>query len=228
MANPLDETHGPINQQGRDVNVIDKKIPVKTGGAEIAFQVFLWFPLIIPGIIYIFVKQKRKSYLQQLEQKIQAAASQIDNYLEQRIQILEGTASLVSKSIELDKDVMKSVAALRGGVTRGDDTKRSEIAGKIETASSSLFNGLRVQLERYPELKAHDAIRDAMQKNAYLQKEITAAREVYNDAVLQWNTEIFQFPTNKIVAAKEGYTTRIPFIASREVKEQARKNFFEQ
>ena len=81
-------------------------------------------------------------------------------------------------------------------------------------------------MEAYPELKAHAAIADAMQQNSYLQKEITAARSLYNDTVYQWNRDIFDWPAKMIVAAKEGYTTRIPFTASAETKEKARAVFF--
>ena len=81
-------------------------------------------------------------------------------------------------------------------------------------------------MEAYPELKAHAAIADAMQQNSYLQKEITAARAVYNDTVRQWNQDIFSWPTKMIVAARAGYTTRIPFTASSETKERARGTFF--
>ena len=56
--------------------------------------------------------------------------------------------------------------------------------------------------------------------------EITAARPVYNDRVAQWNRDIFDWPTKNIVAAKQGYTTRIPFTASAEVKDMARQKFF--
>ena len=65
-----------------------------------------------------------------------------------------------------------------------------------------------------------------MQQNAYLQKEITAAREQYNDTVAQWNREIQEWPTKRIVAAKAGYTTRIPFITTSEIKAAARGTFF--
>jgi hypothetical protein len=77
-----------------------------------------------------------------------------------------------------------------------------------------------------PELRAHATIADAMQQNSYLQKEITAAREVYNDTVNQWNSDIFAWPTKMIVAARAGYTTRIPFTASVEMKARAREVFF--
>ena len=65
-----------------------------------------------------------------------------------------------------------------------------------------------------------------MNQNAYLQKEITAARELYNDTVNQWNRDIYAWPTKMIVAARAGYTTRIPFTASQEVKQRAREVFF--
>ena len=65
-----------------------------------------------------------------------------------------------------------------------------------------------------------------MQQNSYLQQEITAAREAYNDTVMQWNTAIFEWPTKMIVAAKAGYTTRIPFTASKEMKEKSESVLF--
>ena len=63
-------------------------------------------------------------------------------------------------------------------------------------------------------------------KNNYLQREITAARTVYNSRVTQWNTDIFSWPTKMIVAAQQGYTTRIPFTTSSEVRQAARAKFF--
>ena len=65
-----------------------------------------------------------------------------------------------------------------------------------------------------------------MQQNMYLQREITAARELYNDTVNAWNRDVFAWPTKQIVAARAGYTTRIPFIASQEIKQKAKDVFF--
>ena len=89
-----------------------------------------------------------------------------------------------------------------------------------------LSQNLVMTVENYPNLEAHKEIADAMQQNMYLQREITAARELYNDTVNEWNKDIFDWPTRKIVAAKNGYTTRIPFVASAEIKERARGVFF--
>ena len=220
MANELDELTGPVNAEGRDINVIEKQIPVKVGIGSTIFEIMLWVLGILPGVIFLFMKIGAKNYFQQLQQKIQADASQIDNYLEQRVQILQNVAPLVNKAIDLDKDVMKSIAAFRSGLN--PDADRNAVNKSLDTAFGRLFP----QIEAYPELKSHEAIADAMKQNSYLQKEITAARTLYNDTVTQWNTDIFMWPTKMIVAARSGYTTRIPFTASAEMKARARGTFF--
>ncbi|MBP5287170.1 MAG: LemA family protein [Elusimicrobiales bacterium] len=256
MANELDEMSATTNPAGHDIHVIEKQLPVRTGFGSVLFEILLWtggpaltilfinvfnvdyanmemfssvspkitlfFFLLVsmsPGIIFIFKKISAANYFRQLQQKLQADASNIDNYLEQRVRILENVAALVSKATELDKDVMKAVAAFRSGIK---GTERNEASAQIDGAFSRLFP----QVEAYPELKSHAAIADAMQQNSYLQKEITAARTVYNDTVTQWNTDIYEWPTKMIVASRAGYTTRIPFTASAEIKDKAGKVFF--
>lgn len=249
MANQLDELTGPVNNQGQDIYVINRQLPVVVGFGSTLFEIALWVTIpvlvllyvllmghtltdpmlvgvvgclvgILPGVIFIFMKISARNYFQQLEQRIQAEASNIDNYLEQRVQILQNVVGLVERAVELDKDVMKTVAALRGGSV--NDSNRNAVNQQVSTAFARLFP----QVEAYPELKAHNAIADAMQQNSYLQREITAARTVYNSRVTQWNTDIFAWPTKMIVAARQGYTTRIPFTASAGVREQARSKFF--
>ena len=249
MANLLDEVTGPVNNNGREVNVIDRQLPVKVGFGSVLFEIALWITIpalvllyvylmgetlpnrlliaiggsiigVLPGVIFIFRKIAAHNYFQQLEQRIQAEASNIDNFLEQRVQVLQTVVGLVERAIELDKDVMKSVAALRGGAVNADN--RAQVDEQLNSAFGRLFP----QVEAYPELRSHNVIADAMQQNSYLQREITAARTVYNSRVTQWNTDIFAWPAKMIVAAREGYTTRIPFTASSYVKEMARSKFF--
>ena len=220
MANELDEMSGPVNAAGRDINVIEKQLPVRVGFGSTLFEILLWLCGILPGIIFLFMKIGAKNYFMQLQQKLQADASTIDNYLEQRVQILQNVAPLVNKAIDLDKDVMKSVAAFRGGHLSAES--RNTVPRDLDRSFGRLFP----QVEAYPELKAHKAIADAMQQNDYLQREITAARSLYNDTVNQWNADVFSWPTKQIVAARAGYTTRIPFTASAETKARARETFF--
>ena len=221
MANELDEMTGPVNSAGRDVNVIEKQLPVKVGFGSVLFEIILWCLGILPGLIFLFMKISADNYFRQLQQKIQADASQIDNFLEQRVQILQNVAPLVNKAIDLDKDVMTAVAALRGGGSLSD-TGRNELSAAVDSSFARLFP----QIEAYPELKAQAAIAEAMRQNSQLQREFTAARGLYNDTVTLWNTSIYEWPAKMIVAARKGYTTRIPFTASAETKARAREVFF--
>mgnify|MGYP000667209880 FL=1 len=221
MANQLDEMTGPVNEEGKDINVIQKQIPVKVGVGSTIFEVILWCLCIIPGVVFLIKKINAAKYLRQLEQKIQHNASQIDNYLEQRVVILQNCAKLLDKAIDLDKTTFSEIAKYRSGNV-ADDAARNELSGALDGVSRKI----NIAFENYPDLKAHQEIADAMQQNSYLQREITAAREVYNDSVYQWNKAIQEWPTKMIVAAKQGYTTRIPFTASKEIKDKAREVFF--
>ena len=216
----LDELNPEIREEGLDTNVIAKKIPVKVGVGSTIFEVLLWVLGIIPGIVFLFMKTKARSYFMKLEQKIQHNASQIDNYLEQRVMVLQNCAKLLDKAIDLDKSTFENIAKYRSGNV--SDEGRNELVSKLDT----IQNSVNVAFENYPDLKAHREIEDAMQQNMYLQREITAARELYNDTINAWNRDIFAWPTKMIVAARAGYTTRIPFIASKEIKEKAKGVFF--
>ena len=222
MANQLDELNPQLREEGLDTNVIVKKIPVTVGVGSTIFEILLWVLGIIPGVVFLFMKIKAKNYFQQLEQKIQHNASQIDNYLEQRVVVLQNCARLLDKAIDLDKSTFENIARYRSGSSTSADENRNEISNDLDRLATSV----NVAFENYPELEAHDQIADAMQQNMYLQREITAARELYNDTVNTWNRDIFAWPTKMIVAAKNGYTTRIPFIASAETKARAKGVFF--
>ena len=220
MANQLDELNPEIREEGLETKVIAKKLPVKVGFGSTGFEIVLWVCGILPGVIFRFMKTNAQKHFNQLQQKIQRNASQIDNYLEQRVVVLQNCARLLDKAIDLDKSTFENIAKYRAGYH--EDEERNAVGDQIE----NIARNIHVAVENYPDLQAHREIADAMQQNMYLQREITAARELYNDTINQWNTDIYAWPTKMIVAAKNGYTTRIPFIASKEIKEKANDVFF--
>ena len=222
MANQLDELNPEVREEGLDTNVIVKKLPAEVGTGSKIFEIILWLCGILPGLIFLFTKINAQKHFDQLQQKIQRNASQIDNYLEQRVMVLQNCARLLDKAIDLDKSTFENIAKYRSGNAADAETARNELSGQIENISKNIH----IAVENYPNLQAHREIADAMQQNMYLQREITAARELYNDTIDQWNRDIFAWPTKMIVAAKNGYTTRIPFVASKEIKEQAKGVFF--
>ncbi len=222
----LDETDTSLeNTSGRDVHVIDKKVPVELNGTDKFVNIGVWFLFIVGGVVYTFKKNKARTYFKQLEQDIQQCASEIDNYMEQRVIILQNAAKLVDKAVDLDKDTFVQLAQARSGnagAGKGGvdpDVQRNQL--------DAAMNRVSVVLESYPStLQGHEAIAQAMQQNQVLQAQITAARTKYNNKVNLWNREITTLWAKKYVAAKEGYTTRIPFIASKEMKEKSREVLF--
>lgn len=247
MGNELDELTGPINPAGRAIHVINRQLTVSTGVGSVVLEIALWTLVpgislalllthavdpglgigalligVLPGVIFQVMKINGLAYLRQLEQRVQGNASQIDNYLEQRVVILQNVVGLVEKSIKIDKDIIDAIAAARSGVQRGSDTSRSEASTNIDRA----FSGVSLMFEAYPNLKSHDVVLDAMRQNSTLEKEVTAARTLYNDSITLWNQEIFAWPTLQIVASKQQYTTRVPFSISTETRNKAREVLF--
>lgn len=223
MPNELDEDLDPI-AGSRDVHVIDKRVGVTQSSYSKFVKVISWVGIIllgIPTIVYYKKLSNAKKNLLQVQQKLNANASQIDNYMEQRVIELRNAAKLLDKAIELDKETFTEIAKYRSGANNSDET-RNEIENKID----GLSRNINVALENYPDLKAHQEIADCLQKNSYLQREITAARDLYNDTVYRWNSLIVEPPFYDTIAAKEGYTTRIPFVTTNEIKEQARSDLF--
>ncbi len=179
MANQLDELTGPVNAEGRDINVIQKQIPAKVTWRSTLFEVILWLLGIIPGLVFLFVKIKAKNYLQKLEQQVQAQSSTVDNYLENRVQLMINAVSIAREAVQFETNVLEKVTAYRSGLNI-NESNRSLVAKDIDETFNSVVSGLQglrsvnVQFERYPELKAHDLLKKVMDDNRRSQAEITS------------------------------------------------------
>ena len=138
MANQLNELNPEIREEGLDTNVIAKQLPAEVGFGSKVFEIILWVLGIIPGVIFLFMKINAQKYFDQLQQKIQRNASQIDNYLEQRVMVLQNCAKLLDKAIDLDKSTFENIAKYRSGNVADMDSARNEINGQIETISRNI------------------------------------------------------------------------------------------
>lgn len=249
MDTMLDFSASEENKAKNEVYVAQRSIPIERDGSAVALywgvglagvaalayllakrpldaalvpNLLAGLGALVPFALLFWRKKATASHFQGLMQKINGLASEIDNYIDQQIDILKNVAPLVEKSVELDKDVMKSVAAFRGGVDITNEN-RNAVAGQV----SATYRALVPHMEAYPELKAHAVIAEAMQKAEHLRKEITAARTLYNDRVTQWNREVFEWPVKRMVAAEERYRTLVPFAIDAGRKEGAHQVFFQ-
>ena len=169
MANELDELNPEILKEGLETNVIAKRIPAEVGVGSKIFEILLWVCGILPGLIFLLMKVNAKEHFDQLQQKIQRNASQIDNYLEQRVMVLQNCARLLDKAIDLDKSTFEKIAQYRSGNIADADAARNDLSNQVDQLSQNLV----MTVENYPNLEAHKEIADAMQQNMYLQRETT-------------------------------------------------------
>ena len=220
MPNELDETDvSTINHEGRDIHVIEKKITVTLDGADKAVNVGVWFIFIIGGVIYGMRKAKALSYFQQLQQKIQHAASTIDNYLLQRVNILQNTAKLVEKAVDLDKSTFAEIARLRSGAVASDEA-RIELAEKLNAAEKSI----NLAFENYPELKANENFLDLQAQLEGTENRIAEARRAFNETAKEYNTAVRRFPNN-LLASIFGFSSKGYFEADEAAKTAPKVEF---
>ena len=55
MANLLDEVTGVVNENGRDIHVIDRQIPVQIGFGSVLFEIALWVVIPVFVLMYVFI-----------------------------------------------------------------------------------------------------------------------------------------------------------------------------
>ena len=219
MAQQLDELNPHTREEGLDVNVITKRIPAEVGKGSLVFEIILWVLGIIPGLVFLIMKIQAKNYFQQLEQKIQANASQIDNYLEQRVMVLQNCARLLDKAIALDKDTYETVAMYRsGGRGEAADAERNAVAGQLDSLSRSV----NIAFESYPELKSGEVFRQLQSGIADAEEHLQAARRVYNANVAAYNTAIVMFPASLLAG---GRTAKEFFEAESHKREDVKMSF---
>ena len=173
-------------------NKIENRQVVVGFGSKL-FEIMLWVLLIFPGIIFTHKKKRAKKFLNELNRQIDDCYATINNLLNERINILRNIYSLLSKEDNFAKLSFSEI--LKESVL----TKKGQ---SVETATYEV-DGI---LKENPKLN-NTQLSNEIERNKNLQKEIFSIKDTYNNAVLQWNKEIFLWPTNKIVAAKEGYTT---------------------
>lgn len=172
-----------------------EKKKVTIGAGSIAFEVLLWVFLLIPGIIFIFMKKKAKKYLNELKTQLDDCYALLNNILNQRIDTLNKIDSFAKCSFsEISKDLPIN--------------QKGSLIEKASVEAKKL-------IDKNPELETQIEI------NSNLKRELVSIKATYNNLVLRWNKEIFLWPTKQIVATKEGYTTEITYNVLDELKVNA-------
>lgn len=176
-------------------------------------KVLLIFFYIITLFIYYFVCHiNKKNKVNEIQNKINQSASGIEVQLQKRFDTLTKLVDAVKGNVEFNKEVYENITKFRSHYKENDLNEQSKTLNDISS-------GISLAFENYPSLGADESIRKLMNEATIIEKEIAAARRLYNADVTSFNTTIYNFPMN-VILSKQNYHGLNLF----KVEEQATKD----
>ena len=124
------------------------------------------------------------------------AWKQIDVQLKRRHDLIPNLVNTVKGSMAFEKDTLQAVIDARSKAMAGCGGVKETAAteGLLTGALGKLF----VVMERYPDLKSSQNVRDLQEELSSTENKIAFARQLYNDVATGYNTRQQQFPTNLV------------------------------
>ncbi len=173
--------------------------------------------LILLGIIVILVGLVVYYYnrIRILQNRIENAYAQIDVQLKKRADLVPNLVNVVKGYAKHEKSIFTQIAKLRTEMLKATGAERIRKGDQLQKLIKSIF----AIAENYPELKASENFKLLQEQLNGIENKIAAARQLYNDSVLEYNNLVTTFPGNlfaKLFGAKANKYFSIPE-AEREV-----------
>ncbi|MHC4914203.1 MAG: LemA family protein [Planctomycetota bacterium] len=136
---------------------------------------------------------------------VEQAFGTIDVQLKKRADLIPNLVATVQRYMKHESETLTKITELRAQATspRASSDERLSIESRI----SSLLQGLMIQVENYPELKANENFMHLQATLNEVEAQLAAARRTYNAAVTDFNNAVEMFPTN-MVAGMMGFRRR--------------------
>ena len=143
--------------------------------------------------------------IQTNDEQVKANWSEVVNQYQRRADLVPNLVNSVKGFAQQEKDVLLGVTNARAKVGSIQATpelinnpeafkKFTEAQGELSSALSRLL----VTVERYPDLKSSQNVRDLQEELSSTENKIAFARQFYNDTATNYNTKQQQFPTNLV------------------------------
>jgi len=139
-----------------------------------------------------------------LRNGIESGLKQINVALKKRVDLIGQVVDSVKGEMNFEKDTLTQVTKLRSSA-RPDMTSKE--AREVDRAARSIFSGLKVQVENYPDLKANENVKQLIESVNNMEDEISRLRYTYNNMVQEFNTRCQSIPS-KIVAKFAGFNKK--------------------
>ena len=166
--------------------------------------------------------------LVQLRNRIPNAWAQIDVQLKRRHDLIPNLVEVASRYLKHEQETLRAVTAARGQAQGLLEAVRLQSASAAavtqlmagETALMGQLGRLMAVAEAYPELKADKQMRELFEEIVSTENRVGFARQAYNDAVLDLNNAVQQFPA-VLIARMTGFTPAAPLESTTSEAERA-------
>ncbi|MDD5623037.1 MAG: LemA family protein [Actinomycetota bacterium] len=160
--------------------------------------------IIIIAIVLVAYVVDSRNKMATKEIEVDAAWAQVQVVYERRLALVPNLAESTRAYMQLEKDILETIAEARAGIQNAETPTEIENANK---EISSIIGDIRVVVEDTPELKASETVRDLMVELEGTENRIAVERGRFNDAIRDYNTYIKLFPRN-IIAGWFGFEAK--------------------
>ena len=165
--------------------------------------------LIFLGIILIVIVWAISKYnlFIRLRNNRENAFADIDVQLKQRHDLIPQLVATVKGYASHEKETLEQVINARNGAINAQGIDQKIVA---ENALSSALAGLKVTVERYPDLEANTNFMHLQEEISDIENKLAAVRRFFNSATKELNTAIEMFPAS-IIAGMFGFKKEMMF-----------------
>lgn len=172
--------------------------------------------IIVIGVILILIIWIVSLYngLVRLRNRRQNAFADIDVQLRQRHDLVPQLVETVKGYATHEKELLTRITEARSAAMAA-----TTIDGKIaaEQQLSSALQGLKVQVEAYPDLKANQNFLQLQEELSDIENKLAASRRFFNGATTEYNNAVESFPGN-LVARNFGFHKEMMFDLGTDVR----------
>jgi LemA protein len=160
--------------------------------------------IVIIGIIVLLVLWLISLYnkLVRYKNNRENAFADIDVQLRQRNDLIPQLVSTVKGYATHERDLLERITQARSAVMNAGSINEKMQA---DTQLTQALQGLRIQVEAYPDLKANTNFLQLQEEISDIENKLAAARRYFNGATRELNNSVESFPAN-IIAKNFGFT----------------------
>jgi LemA protein len=173
---------------------------------------WIFLAVVVAFVVWIVSIYNR---LVALRNRFKNAFAQIDVQLKRRYDLVPNLVETVKGYMAHERKTLEEVIAARNSAQAATskaaanpaDGEAVQLMAAAEATFSNSLGRLFALAEAYPDLKASQNMQQLTEELTSTENRIAFARQAYNDAVMEFNTAIQQFPNNFVAgfgAFKEG------------------------